>query len=82
MSCQTLGTPSKIASIIRATTNRAVARLLASDHCRNKSSVSFVEFGEWYNSTGHIAVPWIELLDTSKWPNVLTDGGDDDEEDE
>ncbi|GBG31229.1 Kv channel-interacting protein 4 [Hondaea fermentalgiana] len=31
-------------------------------------TVSFEEFGEWYNHEGHEAVPWLELVDLGKWP--------------
>ncbi len=32
-----------------------------------KRSVSFLDFGGWYNEAGHELVPWLELLDLSKW---------------
>jgi Ca2+-binding EF-hand superfamily protein len=31
-------------------------------------AVSFEEFGAWYNSGGFNYLPWLELLDLSKWP--------------
>jgi Ca2+-binding EF-hand superfamily protein len=30
--------------------------------------VSFDQFGMWYNNGGHDLIPWLELLDLSKWP--------------
>ena len=44
--------------------------------------VSYVQLGRWYNSEGHKSVPWVELLDTRKWPQVsLSDDDDDDDDD-
>ncbi|KAL7434851.1 hypothetical protein ACHAXM_004394 [Skeletonema potamos] len=34
-------------------------------------SVSFDQFGKWYNSGGFSLVPWLELLDLSKWDYTL-----------
>lgn len=31
------------------------------------AKVSFLSFGEWYNSGGYLVVPWLELLDLAKW---------------
>lgn len=36
----------------------------------DKDKVTFEEFGEWYNLVGLDIVPWLELLDLSKWPLV------------
>eukprot|EP00984_Skeletonema_dohrnii_P001900 scaffold637_cov97-Skeletonema_dohrnii-CCMP3373.AAC.8 len=33
--------------------------------------VSFDQFGKWYNSGGFSLVPWLELLDLSKWDYTL-----------
>ena len=33
----------------------------------NNASASFDTFGKWYNSGGFSLVPWLELLDLSKW---------------
>lgn len=32
--------------------------------------VSFLHFGEWYNSGGFSLVPWLELLDLAKWDHA------------
>ena len=34
------------------------------------SRLSFDEFGAWYNADGHEVLPWLELLDARKWPNI------------
>jgi hypothetical protein len=34
---------------------------------QNRESITFDEFGEWYNSGGFQRAQWLELLDTSKW---------------
>jgi len=76
---------SVVAGLIKAAAARAVDRILASPFSASKESVSFVEFGQWYNAAGHEFVPWLELLDARKWPNVLSDeipGVDDDDEDD
>ena len=38
-----------------------------------RSNVTFDEFGAWYNSTGSQTIPWLELLDLKKWPDVTSD---------
>jgi hypothetical protein len=35
---------------------------------KNVRKVSFDQFGQWYNSKGFVVLPWLELLDLSKWP--------------
>ena len=34
------------------------------------STLSFADFGQWYNVEGHSVAPWIELLDVRKWKNM------------
>jgi len=54
----------------------------------DRQLVSFEDFGQWYNETGHAQVPWLELLSLSKWPfkdmysDDLSDASDDEESDE
>eukprot|EP00948_MAST-09A_sp_MAST-9A-sp1_P001924 g1924.t1 len=38
--------------------------------------VSFEEFGRWYNVEGHSMIPWLELLDLSKWPITIEEKAD------
>jgi Ca2+-binding EF-hand superfamily protein len=38
--------------------------------------ISFDLFGKWYNSGGFTHVPWLELLDLSKWDYTDDGGGD------
>ena len=38
--------------------------------------ISFDLFGKWYNSGGFTHVPWLELLDLSKWDYTDGSGGD------
>jgi hypothetical protein len=33
-----------------------------------RCSVNFSTFADWYTNGGYIQVPWLELLDSSKWP--------------
>jgi len=35
--------------------------------------LDFDSFGAWYNSSGYEAAPWLELLDTTKWPTSTND---------
>jgi len=35
----------------------------------DEPKISFTTFGEWYNATGKSVVPWLELLNLSKWRN-------------
>lgn len=50
----------------------------------NSSAISFEQFAGWYNTIGNKIIPWIELLDLSKWPEatVQTERSYDDEEEE
>ncbi|KAL7549234.1 hypothetical protein ACHAWF_012502 [Thalassiosira exigua] len=43
----------------------------------DEGGVSFDAFGRWYNSGGFSLVPWLELLDLSKWDYGGGGGGDD-----
>ena len=43
-------------------------------------SVSFEEFGEWYNEGGYGLAPWVELLDVKKW-RIMTNTPEDEGED-
>lgn len=71
--------------IDRAVTAVAVAVAERPGGCATSGQVSYVEFGRWYNEVGHRSIPWVELLDSSKWPNVAVaapeSAGDDDEDD-
>jgi len=67
---------SSVAAIVKATAASVVSRVISSEFVRGEETVSFVEFGQWYNASGHVFVPWIELLDVNKWPDVLSDGLD------
>lgn len=67
-----------VLSLITSCVEQVTSQILSSGVCASSSSVSFVEFGQWYNSAGHWVVPWIELLDLKKWPDVLADGGEED----
>eukprot|EP01138_Halocafeteria_seosinensis_P005027 gb/GECG01005140.1/.p1 GENE.gb/GECG01005140.1/~~gb/GECG01005140.1/.p1 ORF type:complete len:2574 (+),score=322.80 gb/GECG01005140.1/:1-7722(+) len=31
--------------------------------------MSFEEFGGWYNNVGYQLIPWLEFIDTKKWPS-------------
>ena len=53
--------------------------------------VSFESFGAWYNGTGFHLMPWIELINLSKWkyalvnetkPSEYNDDDDDDDDDD
>ncbi|KAF1319353.1 hypothetical protein FI667_g13255, partial [Globisporangium splendens] len=34
---------------------------------RSRASVTFQQFGEWYNTGGFQIISWVELLDVAKW---------------
>lgn len=46
--------------------------------------ITYEAFGAWYSEGGHRHAPWLELLDLRKWPDVLSDGleGDDDDDED
>lgn len=35
--------------------------------------ITFEEFATWYNDVGFTLIPWIELIDCTKWPNFNTE---------
>src|SRR5690606_16620068 len=35
--------------------------------CQGAAGVTFQRFGQWYNTGGFRIIPWLELLDLSKW---------------
>uniref|UniRef100_A0A7S2RNN1 EF-hand domain-containing protein n=1 Tax=Mucochytrium quahogii TaxID=96639 RepID=A0A7S2RNN1_9STRA len=37
----------------------------------NTDLISFSEFAAWYSKDGFNVIPWLELLDLTKWPRVL-----------
>ena len=41
---------------------------------RIRDTISFDDFADWYTRVGHSHIPWVELLDLSKW--VLVDNFD------
>ena len=36
--------------------------------------ITFQDFADWYTTEGHELVPWLELLDVSKWPRESDSG--------
>ena len=46
------------------------ARIFTEADTTAPSRVTFDEFGAWYNDEGHEVLPWLELLDVRKWPNI------------
>jgi hypothetical protein len=57
-----------VTSQIVAKTCRALARDI-SQHCRD-ILIDFQSFGDWYNEGGYKTIPWIELIDLSKWIKI------------
>mmetsp|Transcript_15092 Transcript_15092/g.25007 ORF Transcript_15092/g.25007 Transcript_15092/m.25007 type:complete len:815 (-) Transcript_15092:3254-5698(-) len=43
--------------------------LIAEDICEGED-VDFQRFGDWYNDGGFKIIPWIELIDLSKWVKI------------
>lgn len=39
-------------------------------YCSNSDSITFQQFADWYNNEGNKDIPWLELLDLRKWPDV------------
>jgi len=58
----------------------SVARAVVQEAGAGAGSVTFAQFGEWYNGGGYSEVQWLELLDQRKWPDVLS--ADDEEVDD
>ena len=47
----------------------ATCELIADDICQG-GEVDFQKFGDWYNAGGYKVIPWIELIDLSKWVKI------------
>lgn len=47
----------------------STCELIAEDICQG-SEVDFQRFGDWYNEGGFKVIPWIELIDLSKWVKI------------
>ena len=44
------------------------ARILSEINAQARGKVTFFEFADWYTEGGYNIVPWLELLDLTKWP--------------
>jgi hypothetical protein len=47
-----------------------VATLVMEDREDPEGRVTFPAFGAWYNEGGFDKIPWLELLDVSKWSRM------------
>jgi hypothetical protein len=53
--------------------NKACSSICAQiniDIKNNDGCISFENFGNWYNYSGYMVVPWLELLNISKWESA------------
>mmetsp|Transcript_1943 Transcript_1943/g.5827 ORF Transcript_1943/g.5827 Transcript_1943/m.5827 type:complete len:544 (+) Transcript_1943:90-1721(+) len=85
--CAILAASGEFASASGTTVARVALRAASdlSEHVvAGGGTLSFDEFGQWYNSSGFESAPWLELLDLSKWPAPPTaeDDNEDDVDDE
>ena len=48
----------------------ATCELIAEDICQGQDVIDFQRFGDWYNDGGFKVIPWIELIDLSKWVKI------------
>jgi len=53
----------------------ATATIYLQSTRESEDRVNFTEFGLWYNNGGFVLMPWLELLDHAKWPDVDADAG-------
>jgi hypothetical protein len=60
------------ATMARAATT-ASDRVFADATRAAEHTVSYEEFGEWYNRGGFELLPWLELLGLGKWPSAMVD---------
>jgi hypothetical protein len=57
-----------ITTQIVTNTCQALARDLSNNYRDN--FIDFQSFGDWYNEGGYKTIPWIELIDMSKWVKI------------
>eukprot|EP00638_Chattonella_subsalsa_P000340 CAMPEP_0117760054 /NCGR_PEP_ID=MMETSP0947-20121206/16370_1 /TAXON_ID=44440 /ORGANISM="Chattonella subsalsa, Strain CCMP2191" /LENGTH=938 /DNA_ID=CAMNT_0005580609 /DNA_START=304 /DNA_END=3120 /DNA_ORIENTATION=- len=63
-----------IATIVFNATSSAVEKIFEES---DSGSICFEDFGNWYNSGGFQYIPWLELLDLTKWvPGVASIAAD------
>lgn len=53
---------------IVTTTCQLLAKDISSNYRQRK--IDFQSFGDWYNEGGYKTIPWIELIDMSKWVKI------------
>jgi Ca2+-binding EF-hand superfamily protein len=58
--------PDQSRALISVAAGILVERVMM-EFAENEDTVSFEEFGNWYNQEGCEVAPWLELLDLSKW---------------
>jgi hypothetical protein len=46
-----------------------VAKVFGTANLHDPTRITYIEFGRWYNEGGFSFLPWLELLDLSKWPS-------------
>jgi hypothetical protein len=66
---------SSIHDLIDDTAVEATHLVFAAQEDPRARRVSFDQFGQWYNSQGYLVLPWLELLDLTKWPFPSAEGG-------
>ena len=59
----------QLRTLLRSTCDEVMASIV-DDHADSGDVVSFHAFGSWYNDGGHDKIPWLELLDVSKWSRM------------
>lgn len=40
------------------------------DECAERGLITHSAFGAWYNDCGRSVIPWLEMLDLSKWKYI------------
>ena len=77
-------TVDEVRELLTATSAELAELIFAesADDREESNTITYEEFGEWYNQGGYEVLPWLELLDLQKWPQASVEGEDDDEDDE
>lgn len=60
--------PDVVATAVQESSMHNALRIFADLGIEDEAPLDFDAFGAWYNQVGYQVVPWLELLDLSKWP--------------
>ena len=61
----------QLCELVHDTAVDVTGKIFSQASRREKDALNFAEFAEWYTQGGFEVVPWLELLDLTKWPSPV-----------